>query len=96
MYSTVMGMYILNSVIFVYDNKDLFTDNDLRHDMILDKSNLVLVKYNYTDLQKNLKSCIIMINCFPAIVRNMCFFRDLIKQQSHVKISMLLLVNWLV
>ena len=53
---TVMGMYILDSVIFLYDNRDLLVDCDIKHDYdTRHKSNLVPEKYNFTYLQKNVK-----------------------------------------
>ena len=67
------GMCILDSVMFVYDNRDLFVDCDMKHDYdTRHKSNLVPEKYNFTYLKKNVKYCIIKnFNSFPESIRNL-------------------------
>lgn len=70
---TVIGMYILDSVMYVCDNRDLFIDCDSKHDYDTRyKTNLVPEKYNFTYLQKNVKYSIIKIfNCVPDRIRNL-------------------------
>lgn len=70
---TVIGMYILDSVIFVCENRDLFSECDLKHEYnTRHKTNLVPEKYNFTYLQKNVKFSIIKIfNCFPEKIRKL-------------------------
>lgn len=70
---TVLGMYILDSVMFVRENRDLFSECDLKHEYdTRHKTNLVPEKYNFTYLQKNVKFSIIKIfNCIPDNIRNL-------------------------
>src|SRR5579872_7131150 len=70
---TVVGMYILDSVMFVHENRDFFVDYDLKHDYDTRyKSKLVPEKYNFTYLQKNVKFCVMKIyNCFSESIRTL-------------------------
>lgn len=68
---TLVSMYILDAVLFVKDNVDLFQDNQLNH--LYDtrhKSNLISEKCNFAYIQKNVQFSIVKIfNFLPKTVR---------------------------
>lgn len=70
---TVICMYILDCVLFVSKNGDLFEDSTLNHKYCTrNKANLVSNKYNFSYLQKNVEYSIKKVfNSLPEGIRNL-------------------------
>lgn len=70
---TIISIYVMESVLFVSDNKDLFLEcnRDHNHDTRLYK-NLKSEKCNYTFIQQNIKfNAVKIYNSFPMAIRNL-------------------------
>lgn len=70
---TIISMYILDSVVFVYDNKSLFKEPELKHQYSTRNRDMLQTnKSNYTYVQKNVKHSIVKLyNTFPLSVTDL-------------------------